>query len=652
MQIMYLKFKLSRMPRVKQLLTVVMACILVVTTSVSASSQENFNYGEALQKSILFYEAQQTGKLPEWNRFPWRGDSTPEDGANVGLDLTGGWVDAGDNVKFNFPLAFTVVNLAWGGIEYYDAYQRSGQLEHLTQNIKWATDYLLNSFANDNPGSYVLYGQVGNGKLDHKWWGPLEVVHYEMERPAYKIDTTCPGTDLAAETAAALASSSILLRQNGDTEYANLLVAKAERLYDFADSYRGKYSDCLTEANPFYTSVSGYQDELVWGAIWLHLAKQAQGDFSGTYLVKAESEYIKMGKPFDYTYQFDDKSYGVYVLLAQITGKKEYQQRAEAWLDFWTIGYQGRRITYTPGGLAFLVKWASLPLSANTSFIAFVYSDWLKSQGEINKAQRYFEFGASQINYMLGKNPAQHSYQIGFGQNPPQNPHHRTAHGSWLNNMSDPTVTRNILMGALVGGPDQQDNWSDDRTDWVKNEVGVGYNAAFTGALAKMYAEFGGEPLAEISFPQANINQPSIYAESQNSVTKQATKLTLSLVNRSHAPARGIENPLVRIFYQTSSGSGENLAISAVSRDCPVNSVSQPVKLNNGNYYTQISCEGTVIYPGGKEDYKKQILVKLAHKSGKNNGLLGNLNGMFRQPIKITKICFYDRDELLWESGF
>ncbi|MEL6494071.1 MAG: glycoside hydrolase family 9 protein [Cyanobacteria bacterium J06623_7] len=623
-----------------------MTCVLVMVTATPTLSQGGHNYGEALQKSVLFYEAQQAGKLPDWNRFPWRGDSTMGDGADVGLDLSGGWVDAGDNVKFNFPLAFSVVNLAWGGIEYYDAYQAAGQLEHLSQNIRWATDYLLNSFANDNPGEYELYGQVGNGKLDHDWWGSLEVVHYEMERPAYKIDTSCPGSDLAGETAAALASSSILFRQNGDAEYADLLVQKAERLYDFARNYRGKYSDCLTEANPFYTSVNGYQDELVWGAIWLHKAKQAQGDKSGAYLAMAEAEYQQMGKPYDYTYQFDDKSYGAYVLLAQVTGKPEYKKRAEAWLDYWTIGYQGRRITYTPGGLAFLVKWASLPLSANTSFVAFVYSDWLKSQGDVNKAQRYFDFAVRQINYALGDNPARRSYQIGYGQNSPQNPHHRTAHGTWLNKMSEPKTTNNLLMGALVGGPDRQDNWSDDRTDWVKNEVGVGYNAAFTGALAKMYAEFGGEPLAEISFPTNE--QGAIYVEPQVARTQRGTKLKLAIINRSYAPARGIEQPIMRVFYQTQSPLETELSISVASPDCPANSVAAPVKLESGGYYTQISCEGTVIYPGGKENYQKQLTVKLAAKP--RSGLLDGLKGLFNKPIEITKICLFDGDELLWES--
>ena len=276
----------------QQILVGVLVFAIVAITSSPAISRTTQNYGEALQKSILFYEAQQAGELPEWNRFPWRGDSTLEDGADVGVDLSGGWVDAGDNVKFNYPMAFTVTTLAWGGIEYYDAYQEAGQLDDLSRNIKWATDYLLNSFANDNPGEYVLYGQVGDGEQDHKWWGSLEVVNYEMERPAYKIDTSCPGTDLAGETSAALASSSILFRRNGDTKYADLLVKKAKSLFDFADRYRGKYSDCLKAAAPFYTSVNGDLDELVWGAIWLHKAKEAQGNsYSGEYLNKAEAEY-------------------------------------------------------------------------------------------------------------------------------------------------------------------------------------------------------------------------------------------------------------------------------------------------------------------------------------------------------------------------
>lgn len=40
----------------------------------------NFDYKDALTKSILFLEAQRSGKLPPNNRVPWRGDSGLDDG--------------------------------------------------------------------------------------------------------------------------------------------------------------------------------------------------------------------------------------------------------------------------------------------------------------------------------------------------------------------------------------------------------------------------------------------------------------------------------------------------------------------------------------------------------------------------------------------
>ena len=52
-----------------------------------------YNYDDVLMKSILFYEAQRSGKLPDNNRIPWRGDSALQDQGLNGEDLTGGWYD-------------------------------------------------------------------------------------------------------------------------------------------------------------------------------------------------------------------------------------------------------------------------------------------------------------------------------------------------------------------------------------------------------------------------------------------------------------------------------------------------------------------------------------------------------------------------------
>lgn len=46
----------------------------------AAGDGANFDYKDALMKSLLFLEAQRSGKLPKNNRVKWRGDSALQDG--------------------------------------------------------------------------------------------------------------------------------------------------------------------------------------------------------------------------------------------------------------------------------------------------------------------------------------------------------------------------------------------------------------------------------------------------------------------------------------------------------------------------------------------------------------------------------------------
>src|SRR5512138_3636680 len=59
-----------------------------VTPFLGARAASTYNYGEALQKSIWFYEAQVSGPKPAWNRVAWRGDSALNDGSDVSKNLT------------------------------------------------------------------------------------------------------------------------------------------------------------------------------------------------------------------------------------------------------------------------------------------------------------------------------------------------------------------------------------------------------------------------------------------------------------------------------------------------------------------------------------------------------------------------------------
>lgn len=398
------------------------------------------------------------------------------------LDLSGGYYDAGDHVKFALPMAASMTLLAWGGIEYGAAYESAGQKAALLDAIRWGMDWLIKA----HPSDTVFYGQVGNGGADHSYWGPPETM--SMARPAYKVDASKPGTEIAGEAAAALAAAHILFK-NQDSAYADKLLDHAKSLFDFADRYRGSYTAAIPDAANYYNSYSGYYDELVWAAAWLY---RATGE--PAYLMKAESIYNQhfANDGLRWTHNWDGKIYGAIVLLAQITNKQVYKTAANKWLDYWSVGANGSRVQYTSGGLAWLDQWGSLRYSANTSLLAFIYADKVGDNGT-----RYRDFARRQINYMLGDNPHQRSYVVGFGNNPPINPHHRAAHGSTTNNINVPANNRHVLYGALVGGPSSPDDnaYADDRTNYVTNEVALDYNAAFTGALARMVSEFGGEPV-------------------------------------------------------------------------------------------------------------------------------------------------------------
>ena len=101
----------------------------------------------------------------------------------------------------------------------------------------------------------------------------------------------------------------------------------------------------------------------------------------------------------------------------------------------------------------------------------------------------------------MGNNPRGTSYIVGVGSNYPQRIHHRAAsivsykidqtfvecregYRAWYTtHASDP----NIHVGALVGGPDENDNYADDRENFEQSEPATYNNGPIVGVLARMY---------------------------------------------------------------------------------------------------------------------------------------------------------------------
>ena len=467
------------------------------TPPITTTDTPNTNtYAEALELSLLFYEANRSGDLDEaTNRVPWRGDSGLNDGndgiyfgdattenlqPDINLDLTGGYHDAGDHVKFGLPLASTLSTLTWGGLAFADGYEITGQADELLSTVKWGTDYLLKAHQVDANGSTDFFiVQVGDGQADHALWSSPE--SQSIARPALAITAEKPGSDVAAASAAALASASILFRDHGEVDYANELLNNAEVLFDFAVTYQGKYSDSIASVQPFYNSWSGFQDELAYGGLWLARGLEAAGQDGSTYRLEAQDRYHTMigGLNHAWAPNWDDASYGTAVLLSQDLEDQQAMDDVSAWLDSWVTGDQGPQIT--DGGLRFVDQWGSLRYAANTAMLAGIVADSITNPGGA-----YSELAVDSIDYILGDNPRGFSYLVGFGDNFPQQPHHRAASGVGWEGFNAPNANEYVLAGALVGGPSSADDfaYNDLRSDYISNEVAIDYNAGLTGALA------------------------------------------------------------------------------------------------------------------------------------------------------------------------
>lgn len=600
----------------------------------------NYNYGEALQKSILFYELQRSGDLPEEVRCNWRGDSGLLDGSDVSLDLTGGWYDAGDHVKFNLPMAYTSAMLAWSVYEDRAAYEESGQLGYMLDNLRWVDDYLMRCHTED----YVFYYQVGDGGADHSWWGPAEVM--QMARPAYKVTMDQPGSTVVGEAAAALAVGSIVF-QDVDADYSAQCLAHARTLYDFAEQTKSDAG--YTAAQGFYSSNSGFYDELSWAAVWLYLATEETA-----YLEQAKEYYGQAVQDYVWAQCWDDVHYGAALLLARITGEDTYKDAIETHLDYWTAGTAGgERITYTPQGLAWLDTWGSLRYATTTAFLASVYSEWDGCSAD--KSQVYWDFAVAQADYALGSTGR--SYQIGYGENYPQNPHHRTAQGSYCNNMNEPVEARHTLYGALVGGPDAGDNYTDEVSNYTTNEVACDYNAGFTGLLANLYSAYHGETLVDFGAVE-EVTTPEFYAETGINVEgSDFVEIKAYIYNVSAWPARIPEHLEYRYFVDLSEcyAAGGTAADIEVTTNYMQAGSAAGLKVwdeENHIYYLSVDFSGALIYPGGQEHYKKEIQIRMRNLLGTwDNSNDPSFAGLSTGSVVMSSaVALYENDILIFGS--
>lgn len=479
------------------------------------------NYTIALRKALMFFNAQRSGKLPRHNNVSWRGNSGMNDGKSdsswtITKDLVGGYYDAGDAIKFNFPASFAMTMLSWSVIEYSGKYEAAGELNHVKEIIKWGTDYFLKTFNSSADTISVLAAQVGSGQTsagsttpnDHYCWMRPEDIDYP--RP---VSTCSTCSDLAAEMAAALASASIVFKDN--KAYSEKLVHGAKTLFQFArDKQRGRYSSG-NEAEFMYNSTS-YWDEFVWGGAWLYYATGNNSYLSlSTNMILAKHAGAFWGGPDYGVFSWDNKLAGAQVLLTRLRlflspgypyeeGLKTYHNQTSIFMCSFLPYFTS--FNRTRGGLIQLNHGRPQPLQyvANAAFLAALYSDYLDAADtpgwycgpNFYSTDVMRTFAETQIDYILGKNPRKMSYLVGFGNHYPKHVHHRGASipknkvkynckGGWKWRDSK-KPNPNTIVGAMVAGPDRHDGFHDVRSNYNYTEPSLAGNAGLVAALVAL----------------------------------------------------------------------------------------------------------------------------------------------------------------------
>ncbi|CAL5433341.1 unnamed protein product [Camellia sinensis] len=108
-----------------------------------------------------------------------------------------------------------------------------------------------------------------------------------------------------------------------------------------------------------------------------------------------------------------------------------------------------------------------------------------------------------QVDYLLGDNPLKMSYMVGYGPRYPLRIHHRGSSlpsttrtgkiqcSSGFSIMNSQSPNPNILVGAVVGGLDQNDRFPDQWSGYEQSEPVAYINAPLVGALCYPAHSFG-----------------------------------------------------------------------------------------------------------------------------------------------------------------
>lgn len=374
------------------------------------------------------------------------------------VDVTGGWHDAGDYIKFLNTSALTTYLLLFSyqfDKEKFGFDSDNDGVPDVLLEARVGIDWLLRC----NYSKYSLINQVGDMRDHEVGWRLPENDPLKYERPAY---SGIGKNQVGLFTAVMALAAKIWKEKFYDNEYSQKCLDAAKNIY----SVRNTVPDLDTNPSKMY------QDKNFWGKLALGAIELYNTTGAPAYLRDAKI-YGDSAKP-DFWWSWDDINGLVYYRLSQkVTRFKDSLKKNLILFN----DNKSKNIF----GEATITSWGSTNTFLGVALKSILWKD-LTGSDEFDSLLFF------QRDYILGKNPWGISFINGVGTDYPRNLHSQIAH---FNN--------GRLPGAVSAGPAPKsvlDNYEikrsnleynkfnsdsvlyfDDKTDYITNEPTIVTNA-------------------------------------------------------------------------------------------------------------------------------------------------------------------------------
>jgi hypothetical protein len=366
------------------------------------------------------------------------------------VDAEGGWMDAGDFIKFTHTTAYAAALLFVARRELGAAAPAT-----LEPEARFGLDWLDKAWQDD--GSLLLQVGIGSGNTrgtflgDHDLWRLPEkddglkgtANRYLSHRPVFRANA--PGRklppNLAGRTAAAFALAAQLDAASQPAR-AQQELATAAQIFAAARTDHVKVVTALPHA--FYPE-SSWRDDLELGAAELALAAQALGDPRGQAWIAAGMHWARAGEDTLNLYDVSALAHAELVRALRASGTAGGAQLlADLRRQLTRAARHSRRDPFRAAA-----TYDDFDAAPHTFGLVAEAALYRRLTGD-----RHFDaFATAQRDWALGANAWGASLMIGVGRNDPQCPQHVVAN---LNG----TVSRR-LVGAVVNGPNDRTLFSD-----------------------------------------------------------------------------------------------------------------------------------------------------------------------------------------------